>query len=172
MTEDAAAKLLNWFTLTHSAWGPCCTVRTVEVLMRNPVQLMKLGTEMAIGKQTYRMTMTQHHTIDEKQISDSDHTCRNCVHAERSDWLNSYGTFQPMGPNLRRSCTMECRKHITNSSWRQSCRFTASSISCTSKISQNVSAAQVSQVSVLLTTPGHEICPLSNAVVRARCSRW
>ena len=30
--------------------------------------------------------------------------CRNAVHAERSDALNSYGTFQPMGPNLRRSC--------------------------------------------------------------------
>ena len=26
------------------------------------------------------------------------------MHAERSDALNSYGTFQPMGPNLRRSC--------------------------------------------------------------------
>ena len=61
---------------------------------------------------------------------DSEHTCRNCVHADRSDWLNSYGTFQPIGPNLRRSCTIECRKHITNRSCRQSCLFTASSISC------------------------------------------
>ena len=34
--------------------------------------------------------------------------CKNCTHALRSDWLNSYGTFQPMGPNLRLSCTMEC----------------------------------------------------------------
>ena len=34
--------------------------------------------------------------------------CRNCTHALRSDWLNSYRMFQPMGPNLRRSCTTEC----------------------------------------------------------------
>lgn len=48
-------------------------------------------------------------------------TCRNCVHALRSLALNSYGTFQPMGPNLRRSWTTLCRKHMTNSSWRHSC---------------------------------------------------
>mmetsp|Transcript_29465 Transcript_29465/g.94344 ORF Transcript_29465/g.94344 Transcript_29465/m.94344 type:complete len:215 (+) Transcript_29465:2037-2681(+) len=51
---------------------------------------------------------------------------RNSVHAERSDWLNSYGTFQPMGPNLRRSCTTECTKHMTKSSCRHSWRCTAS----------------------------------------------
>ncbi len=68
-----------------------------------------------------------------------EHTCRNCVHADRSDWLNSYGTFQPMGPNLRRSCTMECRKHITKRSCRQSCLFTASSISCRCRLCSGIS---------------------------------
>ena len=57
--------------------------------------------------------------------------CRKVVQAARSDWLNSYGTFQPTGPNLRRSCTTLCRKHMIYSSWRQSARFTASSMSCT-----------------------------------------
>ncbi len=70
---------------------------------------------------------------------DCEHTCRNCVHADRSDWLNSYGTFQPMGPNLRRSCTMECKKHITKRSCRQSCLFTASSISCRYRPSSGIS---------------------------------
>ena len=32
------------------------------------------------------------------------------THAERSDWLNSYGMLKPSGPNLRRSCTMVCMK--------------------------------------------------------------
>ena len=30
--------------------------------------------------------------------------CTNCTLLEKSDWLNSYGMFQPKGPNFRRSC--------------------------------------------------------------------
>mmetsp|Transcript_69183 Transcript_69183/g.207522 ORF Transcript_69183/g.207522 Transcript_69183/m.207522 type:complete len:210 (-) Transcript_69183:4020-4649(-) len=33
-----------------------------------------------------------------------------CTHADRSDWLNSYGMLKPRGPNLRRSWTMVCMK--------------------------------------------------------------
>lgn len=43
------------------------------------------------------------------------------MQALRSLALNSYGMFQPMGPNLRLSCTTLCRKDMTNSSCRHSC---------------------------------------------------
>ena len=84
-------------------------------------------------------------------------TCRNCVHADRSDWLNSYGTFQPIGPNLRLSCTMECRKHITNRSWRQSFLLTASSMSCKA-INHDAQCCDRQQVISLSTHTMRTVC--------------
>lgn len=34
--------------------------------------------------------------------------------AYKSELLNSYGTHQPRGPNLRLSMRMECKKHTVN----------------------------------------------------------
>lgn len=36
--------------------------------------------------------------------------CINCTVAVKSDWLNSYGIFQPIGPNFLRSWTVVCKK--------------------------------------------------------------
>ena len=35
--------------------------------------------------------------------------CTNCTVAVKSDWLNSYGIFHPMGPYFLRSCTVVWR---------------------------------------------------------------
>mmetsp|Transcript_25027 Transcript_25027/g.54624 ORF Transcript_25027/g.54624 Transcript_25027/m.54624 type:complete len:202 (+) Transcript_25027:1711-2316(+) len=51
----------------------------------------------------------------------------NCTDADRSDWLNSYGTLKPSGPNLRRSCTIVCMKQSEKSITRHcGCVFESS----------------------------------------------
>merc|ERR1719253_906795 len=60
-------------------------------------------------------------------------------HASKSELLYSYGTHQPIGPNLRRSCTMECMKasakqRIRHFSWsilsRTSCDTIVEYVRC------------------------------------------
>jgi len=47
--------------------------------------------------------------------------CRTLI--LRSDSLNSYGMFQPSGPNLRRSCTSAWKKHSPNSIFFHLCSY-------------------------------------------------
>mmetsp|Transcript_1338 Transcript_1338/g.3859 ORF Transcript_1338/g.3859 Transcript_1338/m.3859 type:complete len:223 (-) Transcript_1338:6240-6908(-) len=56
--------------------------------------------------------------------------CRNWRHASRSELLYSYGTHQPMGPNLRRSCTTLWRKACVNTKVRHFSWSIWSSSSC------------------------------------------
>ena len=49
--------------------------------------------------------------------------------ADKSDRLNSYDTFQPMGPNFLRSWTTLCINVSRYRSCRHSLRFTASNMS-------------------------------------------
>ncbi len=58
-------------------------------------------------------------SVDQESVENSRCFSRNMMVAFRSPSLNSYGTHQPSGPNLRRSCTTLWVKHSANSSVRQ-----------------------------------------------------